>query len=204
MSPRAYNLGQRQANIQATRARIIHAAMDLLGDPLGGTAFTIEAVSRRAGVARMTVYYQFTSKHSLLEAVYDDLAARGLVDRLPPVFNAPDSRSAVTELITAFFGFWATDRLVQRRARALALLDPEIERGVRARDERRRAICRTIMTRVATEHGSRPDRDFENAVDVLFTLTSFETFDSLSSEGRTFEDVVALVQDLARSAAGVA
>jgi AcrR family transcriptional regulator len=200
MSPRPYNLGLRKATIDETRARIIRAARDLLGDPLAGTAFTVEAVARRADVARMTVYYQFESRHGLLEAVYDDLAASGLVDRLPAVFNAADSPTAVAEVIRAFFAFWAADRLVQRRARALALLDPEIERGVRARDERRRAICRTVLSRVSPH---RPPQETGDAVDLLFTLSSFETYDSLASDGRTFEQCAGLVIPLALAAAGL-
>jgi AcrR family transcriptional regulator len=202
MSPRSYNLGRRKATIDETRARIVRAARELLGDPLGGTAFTIDAVARRANVARMTVYYQFASRQGLLEAVYDDLAARGLVDRLPAVFTAPDQGAAVSALVRAFFGFWATDRLVQRRARAFALLDPEIEAGVRARDERRRQICRTVMTRLAGKDGAAP-LGLDDSVDLLFMLTSFETFDVLATEQRPFEAAVSLVQRLARGVAGV-
>jgi AcrR family transcriptional regulator len=184
--------------VEETRARIVRAARDLLGDPTAGTAFTIDAVARRADVARMTVYYQFESRHGLLEAVYDDLASRGLVDRLPAVFQASEGRAAVAELIRAFFGFWDHDRLVQRRARALALLDPEVERGVRARDERRRQICRTVMSRFPG--GDSAARD--DTVDLLFMLTSFETYDVLVTETRDLDAAIELVQGVALAVVG--
>ena len=75
MSPRSYKLGQREAAIQQTRERILLSARVLLTDRAGG--FTVDSVARYAGVARMTVYYQYGSKRGLLEAVYDDIAARG-------------------------------------------------------------------------------------------------------------------------------
>ena len=40
-------------------------------------------------------------------------------------------------------------------------------------------------------------------IDVLFTLTSFETFDSLAGPGKTPEAVVPLLQHLARAALGL-
>ncbi len=44
--------------------------------------FTVDAVAREAGVARMTVYYQFGSKAGLLEAIFDSLAVRGGAEEL--------------------------------------------------------------------------------------------------------------------------
>ena len=117
MSPRAYNLGRRKAATEETRSRIIHAARSLLADPGGVSAFTVEAVAREAGVARMTVYYQYGSKGGLLDALYDDLAARGLVPVLQSVFQAPDPRTMFLRLIEAFSSFWAGDRIITRRLR---------------------------------------------------------------------------------------
>src|SRR5262249_35010278 len=71
MSPRPYRLGQRQAAAEQTRARILAAARELLVASAGFSGFSVEAVARQAGVARMTVYYQFGSKPGLLEALYD-------------------------------------------------------------------------------------------------------------------------------------
>src|ERR671924_654819 len=99
MSPRRYRLGQRQAAVDQTRARIIAAARELLLAGGVSSGFSVDAVARQAGVARMTVYYQFGSKRGLLEALFDDLAARGLVGRLRAAFGCPDPREALTEFI---------------------------------------------------------------------------------------------------------
>src|SRR6516225_9673534 len=112
MKRRPYRLGQRQTTIEQTRARIVAAARELLATPGGFSGFTIDAVAGQAGVARMTVYNQFGSKLGLLEALFDDLAARGLVARLRAAFGRPDPREALDELIAAFGGFWHSDRIV--------------------------------------------------------------------------------------------
>src|SRR3954447_26104641 len=127
MSPRPYNLGRRQESAEQTRARIVEAARELLMASDGFSGFTMDAVARQAGVARMTVYYQFESKRGLLEGLFDDLASRGLVDKLAGAFERPEPLDALDELVAAFGRFWASDRLVIRRLHALGALDPEIE-----------------------------------------------------------------------------
>src|SRR5205807_3910390 len=104
----------------------------------GFSGFTIDAVARQAGVARMTVYYQFGSKLGLLEALFDDLAARGQMQQLATAFQQPDPVVALAEYIAVFGHFWTSDRRMIRRLHGVAALDPEVELGLRAREERRR------------------------------------------------------------------
>ena len=196
MSPRPYNLGQRQLATDQTRSRIVSAARETLASDDSGTGgFTVETVARRAGVARMTVYYQFQSKRGLLEALFDDLANRGLMPHLAPVFREPSPARALTGLINAFAEFWNSDRIVLRRARALAALDPEIADSVRARDELRREHLQKILGRL-------PGGPRSATVDALHMLTSFETFDALLSGKRTFEEATKIIRGLAAAALG--
>ena len=201
MSPRRYNLQKRQADAEQTRARVIDATRELISGPDGMSALSMEAVARQAGVARMTVYYQFGSKVGLLEAVYDDLAQRGLVAFLPAVFEAADALQGLDELVAAFGRFWASDRLLIRRLRALAALDPVFE-GARARDERRRDLFRGIVGRITDEHGRPEAASAGQLVAILTALASFETFDAIAGEDRSPDDVVPLVQWLSRLALG--
>src|SRR5215216_4534279 len=127
MSPRPYRLGQRRVAAEQTRTRVIAAARELLGSDEGVAAFTIDAVARQAGVARMTVHYQFGSKAGLLEAIFDDLAARGGMEQLAAAFSQPNPSAALAEFIAVFCRFWASDRRIIRRLQALAALDPEFE-----------------------------------------------------------------------------
>jgi AcrR family transcriptional regulator len=204
MSPRPYRLGQRQATTEQTRARILAAAHQLLAAPGGIAAFTVEAVARQADVSRMTVYYQFGSKAGLLEALFDQLATTG---RLPQgavaALGQPDPLDALAGYVAAFAGFWAAERLVLRRLRNLAALDPELEQGVRARDARRRKGLELLAGRLADRYGHPPHDALGEAVVVLHMLTSFETFDALAGPDRSPRDVAGQVHRLAVAALGL-
>jgi AcrR family transcriptional regulator len=202
MSPRPYHLGERQLTIDQTRARIVEAARSLLMTDDGFTKFTIDAVAREANVARMTVYYQFGSKIGLLEAICDSLAANGGIEQLAQVFRQADARDALAEYIRVFSRFWDSDRLVARRLRGLAALDQEFEQVIRARDERRRKGLRVLVQRLADQEGQLTPDDFDEAIQTLYTLTSFETFDTLAGPARACVDVVPIVHRLARAALG--
>jgi AcrR family transcriptional regulator len=186
MSPRPYRLGQRQLAADETRARILAAARDQLEEE---TSFSIDAVARRADVARMTVYHQFRSKRGLLEALFDLLAARGGMQQLPSAFQQADPNAALDRVIDIFARFWSSDRVVLRRLRAMAALDPELDQVLRERNEGRRNGMRVIVSR-SLPGGIR----LAETVDLLFALLSFENFDVLAGPERTPEEVAPLVK----------
>src|SRR2546421_5234051 len=189
MSPRPYRLGQRQATTEQTRARIITAARELLIASDGFSGFSIDAVARQADVARMTVYHQFGSKIGLLEALSDSLAAHGGMEHLADAFRRPEPLAALDEYITVFSRFWNADRLVMRRLRAMAALDPDFEHVIRARDEWRRQGLRVIVPRLVEQHGRPAPDALDEAINVLFTLTGFECFDTLAGPTRSIQEV---------------
>jgi AcrR family transcriptional regulator len=194
MSPRPYRLGQRQVAADETRARVLAAARDQLAKE---TSFSIDAVARRADVARMTVYYQFGSKRGLLEALFDLLAARGGLQQLPDAFRQSDPKLALDRLIEIFARFWSSDRVVMRRLRAMAALDPELDQVLRDRVEGLRNGLRVIVSRLPK--GRAPVAE---TVDLLFALTSFESFDLLAGPDRTPEEVGPLVKRAAAAIVG--
>src|SRR5579859_4904193 len=176
MSPRPYRLGQRQAAIDETRARVIAAARELLVSADPGK-FSIDAVAQHADVSRATVYYQFRSKAGLLEALF----------------------AALDEYIMVFGRFWGSDQVLHRRLRGLAALDPDLGEALRVRQEWRRRGAATLITRLTTELGAPPATRQRDATDLLFTVTSFETFDTLAGAG-TPQAAVSLIQHLAHAA----
>lgn len=202
MSPRPYRLGQRQAATDLTRARIVEAARTLLLAEGPFTGFSIEDVARQAGVARMTVYYQFGSKSGLLEALFDSLAARGGMSGLADAFQRADARDGLDELIAVFCRFWASDRLLTRRLYGLAALDPELDVALRTRASRRPQGLRVMLSRMAAQHGRPGPEELEETIAALDVLTSFETFDRLAESGRTTDQITSLVQRLAHAALG--
>ena len=203
MSPRPYRLGQRQMATEQTRARILTAARELLLTSDAFSGFSIDAVARQADVARMTIYHQFGSKIGLLEALSDFLAAYGGMEQLANAFRQPDPLDALDIFITVFSRFWNSDRLVTRRLRALSALDSDFEQVVRARDERRREGLCVIMQRLVEKYGRPAPEAVDEMVNILFTLLSFENFDTLAGPMRSIEEVTPVVQRLARAALGL-
>lgn len=199
MSPRSYQLGRRQAASDETRTRIINAARELIAGGASFTVFSMEAVARQADVARMTVYHQFGSKVGLLEALCDTLASSGGMEQLAEAFRRADPRDALDHYITVFARFWESDRLVLRRLRGLAALDPDFGQVIRARDERRREGLGVLVRRILGQ--SQTDMAaFDETVNMLYTLTSFECFATLAGPTRSLEAVTPQVIRLAHAA----
>src|SRR3984893_4771634 len=99
MSPRPYQLGQRQAASDQTRARILAAARALLMAPDGYSRFSIETVARQGDVARMTVYHQFGSKLGLLEGLCDSLAVSGGMEQIATAFRQSEPLDVLNQYI---------------------------------------------------------------------------------------------------------
>jgi AcrR family transcriptional regulator len=198
MSPRPYRLGQRQASIDETRARIIAAARELLVSADPGQ-FSIDAVARQADVSRATVYYQFHSKLGLLEALFDSAGATGGMAGLADAFRQQDPLAALDDFVAVFGRFWSADRLLHRRMRALAVLDPDLGQALDARQEWRRRGAATLVSRLTIPDGPLPEDQAPGVIDLLFTITSFETFDTLAGPGRTPATVTPQIQHLARA-----
>ena len=177
-----------------TRARVLAAARKLLlAKDFSG--FSMEAVARKADVSRLTVYYQFESKAGLLEALYDYIARRGEIQRLAEVFrHAHDPLATLNDFILVFARFWTSDRNVIRRLHGLGAIDPEIGKGLQARNERRRQGVRTIMERFARINPSLTSIQEPIVIDTINMLTSFETFDALAGSTRSMDEVVAIVR----------
>jgi len=194
VSPRPYQVGRRrQLATEAMRSRIIAAARELLAGP-SSSVFSVDAVAERADVARMTVYYQFKSKAKLLEALFDDFAARADMKGLRKAFQDPSPARGLAILIGVFCHLWATERPLLRRLNALAALDPEIDHAMTERGSWRREAITEMLQRFG-----RQDLTAE-LVDVLHVLTSFETYDALATGHRKPQDVAAL---LGRTAAAM-
>jgi AcrR family transcriptional regulator len=204
MSPRPYQLGKRQEQIDQSRRRVVDAARALLAEATSYTAFTVDAVAKKADVARATVYYQFGSKTGLIEALCDNLAEAGGIAAIGGAFSHADVGDALRDFIAGFGRFWAADRLVMRRLRALAALDPEVEAVIAARDERRRTGVGVLVGRMVNESPDRLALDRDDAVRVLHAMSSFETFDALAGPDRELIEVVPVVVGLAEAALGVA
>ena len=193
---RGYKLGKRGEGVDKRRAEIVAAARKLILSKHALAGFTVDAVAKQAGVTRATVYNQFGSKTGLLEAMFDDLAVRGQMNQLADAFKQSDPQDALNSFVSTFINFWSTDRLITRRLHALAALDADLGKAVAKRQAGRKQGLRVILERIHKAY-NRPEADaFEETLEVLYTLTSFATFDSLA-EVMSEENITQTVQRLA-------
>ncbi|WP_157390100.1 TetR/AcrR family transcriptional regulator [Nocardia terrae] len=200
MSPRQYNLGKRTAQIEQSRRQVLDAARALLGEADSYHGFTLDAVAKRADVARATVYYQFKSKTGLLEAVCDDLGVAGGLSELVKAFTNPEPLPALTEFIACFARFWQADRPAMRRLRALAALDTDVHAVISARDDRRREGLAVLAAPFAKDNPQEVDLDEQ--VRILLALTSFETFDTMAGPDGDLFDAVPVIAGIAATVLG--
>jgi AcrR family transcriptional regulator len=190
---------QRQKTVDAGRDRIVAAARELL-EADDAEAFSIEAVARRAKVARMTVYNQFESKAGLLEALFDSLAADGF-GRVSDVFAEQDPVAALDAFIGVFGRFWSSNRRAQSRLSTAARSDPELAAAIMARNERRRQGLAELVKRLgARAHPVVPKTE---VVNVLFVLLGFDTFHALAGPERAPNDIVPLMRKLVHGVLGL-
>jgi hypothetical protein len=133
---------------------------------------------------------------ALLEAVFDDVAFRGGLNRLPEAMAQMDPRAALRRLVAIFCEFWYFNRRMLGQIIGASVADPRLERAIRERNERRRKLFTVILQRFEGADRAPPEV-FDEVVDVLFVLTSHAVFAGLADKDRSVETVCRLVQDLA-------
>ena len=84
----------------------------------------------------------------------------------------------------------------------MGVLDPELGDAVEARNARRREVVRVLVERLGQRYGRPALAERAQAEELLYTLTSFETFDMLAGPKRKLPEVAGEVLFLARAAVG--
>jgi AcrR family transcriptional regulator len=179
MAPRRYEQRQRAESADETRRRILAAVFERLREA-PTREVSIDQVARMAGVARSTVYLIFGSRAGLFDAVARDLLDRAGFDRIVRAVADPDARETLRGGIRGGAQMFATDRDSFRALISMAQLDPDAVGGTMQRSEQNRARGMADLARRLAEQGAlRPGVTAEAAADLLFVLTSFDSFDLL-------------------------
>ena len=111
---RAYTLKQRAESQEATRERIVEAAMELHGE-VGPRATSISAIAERAGVQRLTVYRHFPTDADVFAAC----SSHFLQLNPPPDPSQWEGETDAIERVrfatNAYFGYYAQTQAMWRR-----------------------------------------------------------------------------------------
>jgi AcrR family transcriptional regulator len=192
MAKRIYDNSGRKAEAENTRFQLIAAARKILEERGGRTPLSMDAVAKKAGVARATVYLQFENRGSLLEAVFDTIANEGGLGVLPEAFTEPDPMEALKKFTSIFVRFWIAQRGVWPRL-SHEVADDEGAARLTARSERRRRGIAVIVGRLAqklTLHRA------DDLIDALHGMTSYEFIGQLIATERSEAEVEALMLEL--------
>ena len=199
MTPRSYWPVERQRTVDAGRERILAAAGELLSQ--GNYGFSLDAVARKAGVTRMTVYNQFGSKAGVLEELFDQLVTRGAFSEMPRVLAEPDLGKAFDALVEIFGRFYTENRSAMLKMRAAAGADPDLDKAIRSRNERRRMTIEKLLQERTLENAPAVAKG--ELVIALDTLLNFSTFDAVAGPSRSPDEVVPVIRGLVRATLGL-
>ena len=190
MAKRPYHQRLRAESSALTRVRIIEAARQVLtARPFHG--FNISEVAELARVVRSTVYTVFGSREGLLRAVAEDMAERGGWERMREAFRDPDAWQAVRRNLEEGTRMAASEHSVVLGITVLAAVDPDAAVVAAEMDETRLRGLRSLARRLGEQGYLRPELSHEQAVDILWALSSWNTFDQLYSGRRLDQPAVA-------------
>lgn len=179
MATRKYEQRLRAVAAEETRRRILDAVYERLREA-PSEPVSVDRIARMAGVSRSTVYLIFGSRAGLFEALFRDLMERGGFERIMQAVAQEDARESMRAAIRAAVDMYAANREVLRVLSAIALFETEAVGEVMRRLEQGRAGGMALHARRMAEQGLlRPDVSVEEAADLLWLLTSFESFDVL-------------------------
>ena len=184
---RRYDSARRRSQAEATRVRVVEAATRVFLEH-GYAGATIPAIAAEAGVALQTVYRAAPGKAGLLAAAVNAAVAGGSTRATIPVDDRPAIREIIddpdpAEQLRLYArtqpGIWARVGPLQRVLQAAAASEPELRRLQQEQDTQRHAGL-TRFARLLEENGAlRDDLTPERAADLIITLGSFATYDSL-------------------------
>lgn len=180
---RAYRSTYRreQGAVQAgvTRQRIASAARRRFAtDGYGAT--TMESIAREADVAVQTVYANFASKRSILDAIVATVMDDPELARLNAVYGGPERIRARLRAGLAYVRQYMERYAdVDRIVRGAATAEPQLVAHWHFGDQARRNAAREAVAALLAEGALRAGMSEREAVDVLHLLSSPEVFDIL-------------------------
>jgi len=177
MDKRPYHSPLRQEQAQATRQRILDAALVLFGAN-GYAATSIAAIAREAGVVPETIYAAFGSKRGIVDGLLERATPDAVVERMEAAWaEAGDPEAQLRSLARGGRLFWEQNEplaVAMRRGTG----DAEIGGIWTERSAGRRAlIARLVGTWGPSVIAKGLSRD--EAIDTVWLLGSDESYHAL-------------------------
>jgi AcrR family transcriptional regulator len=159
---------------------------------------TMDGLARESGVTRQTIHNLFGTKADVLEALFDQLAMDGGMERMRNVMQQANPESMLAAFVEIFTGFWAKDRLLIRRIHGIAAIDAEFGAAVEARNHRRQMAATRVVDLLSRRNGEREMKDRAQKIATLYALTSFEFFDALAESSGDVKEIAPYVLALVK------
>jgi AcrR family transcriptional regulator len=198
---RPYSLGKRLERSDQKRAKILAVLRKQL-ESRGFSNLTLEGLAQESSVTRQTIYNLFATRTGLLEALFDEIAIEGGIQRMRNVMQAENPKLMLSGFIEIFSAFWAKDRLLMRRIHGIAAIDPEFGAVVEARNKRRMfaatRVIEMLNQRSRTANGGKDAR-----IAVLHALTSFEFFDAFAESCGSIDEAARLLPEMIERALNI-
>jgi len=189
---RRYDSAGRRRQAEETGARVVAAATRVFLEH-GYAGATIPAIAAEAGVSLQTVYRAAPGKAGLLAAAVAGGSARAAVpaEERPAIRAIIDERDPSKQLQLYAHtqpGIWQRVGPLLRVLAAAALSEPDLRKLQQEQDSERHAgLSRFVQ--LLEEHGAlRKDLTREHAADIIMTLGSLATYDSLVATRRWTHD----------------
>jgi len=175
---------------KATHAAIVDAAVDILNEQ-GYGGFTIEAVARRSGAGKPTIYRWWKTKSELFMELYNREAAA-----LMPVEDLGSMRDELIAQIASIFRFWRETACGQAFRALIAESQIDAASLARLRDQfmpPRRNLARAILERAVQRGEVRLD-DIDVALDLLYGFSTYHLItNQISDDPRMIASAVDLL-----------
>ena len=186
----------------ATKKRLFDAAMELIGEK-GFTEASVDEIVERAGVAKGTVYYHFSGKAELVEAL--------IADRLKPLAesfheaaaaNSDDPRGAIEAIVRAELGFLSEHSSFSKLLLTEMWREDRVWRGtlVLLRNELV-TVLRDVIAQGIDTGDFRDDIDPDFGASALFGMTATVALDWLAFEpAKPLDEVLGQITKVAFNA----
>jgi AcrR family transcriptional regulator len=140
---------------------------------------SLPVIAAEAQLARSTVYAIVGSREGHMVAVAEDLLERGGFARIGQALRGPDVVRAFEISIDVAMELYSQEHAVSSALLSLAAVDRDASSAAARLNFGRREGMRKLAQRMHDQGVLRDDVTVDEAADVLWLITSFETFGQL-------------------------